>query len=149
MSRVASLTMAFLIGLSMTASAANEVDSIYFSRNTRYTLLKEKVVLVERDRPGMVTMDEWSQLVFLSANGEHNVDDLISVLGRQYQGGAPLGMAEQTRVLVRDLAQRGHIVLHDQRRKLPYYLAIPVEQQDKERAKTFMEADGFIEKAGK
>lgn len=130
----------------MTAYANDEIDSKYFSRNTCYTMLKDKFVLVERDRPGVVTMDEWPQLVFLGADGEISVGAFIAALGKQYQGGPPPGLAEQTRGLVKDLAARGYIALHERKRKLPYYLSIPVEQQDQERAKAQMEADGFIKR---
>ena len=144
MFRISSLIFIFLVGHCMTAIAADDIDSKYFSRNVRYVMLKDKVALVERDRPDMATIDEWAQLVFLSADGEHKVSELIAALGSHYQGGAPKGLAEQTRALVNDLRGRGYLTLHDQKRKLPYYFAVPVEQQDKERARALMEADGFL-----
>lgn len=147
MARTLFIIVALATGFATLACASDEIDSRYFSRNTLYTMLNEKVVLVERDRPGMVTMDEWPQLVFLRADGEHKVADLISDIATQYQGGPPPGLPEQTRRIVLDLVQRGYLVLHKQKRRLPYYLAIPVENQDKRHAKAVMEADGFIKKA--
>ena len=97
----------------------------------------------------MVTMDEWPQLIFLSADGKRTVSELTSALGREYKDGIPPGLSDQTRTLVKALADRGYIVLHDRAFPLPYYLATPTEQQDKERAKKLMEEDGFIEKLSK
>lgn len=94
----------------------------------------------------MVTMDEWPQLIFLSADGKRTVSELTSELGRHYEGGIPSGLSEQTRSLVKALADRGFIMLHDRASSLPYYLAVPIEKQDMERAKKLMEEDGFIEK---
>jgi len=64
---IASLTL----GLTMSSTFAGDIDGKYFTRNVRFSMLKEKVVLVERDRPGLATLDEWPQLVFMSADGEH------------------------------------------------------------------------------
>lgn len=142
---------ATLIGLLLTMNSvhATDIDSKYFIRNTLYSLLKDKVVLIERDRPGVVTMADWPQLVFMSADGEHTVGQLISHLGKQYPNGVPPGLAQQTHQIIEDLSARGYIVLMSEKKKLPYYLATPVEEQDKEQARVQMEADGFIKKTTK
>lgn len=92
---------------------------------------------------GLRAMDEWPQLVFVSADGEHTVGEFVSALGKQYAGGAPAGLANQTKQIVADLSARGYIIVLDAKRRLPYYLSIPVEQQDRDKAKALMEADGF------
>lgn len=140
------VAMTMFLGIQTDAS---DIDALYFIRNTRYVMMKERLVLVERDRAGMVTVDEWPQLVYLSADGEHTVGEFISVLGKQYASGMPQGFEAQTRQVIRDLASRGYIALLPTKKQLPYYLSMPVEQQDKEKAKTLTEADGFIKKNGK
>ena len=132
--------------LMSTANAAEEIDSKYFIRNVTFSMLKEQVVLHERDRPQMTTVDEWPQLVFLSADGEHTVAEFIAQVGRQYSGGAPKGLSEQTRQVIRDLATHGYVAVLSKPKKLPYYLSMPMEQQDPVRSKQLMEADGFITK---
>jgi hypothetical protein len=94
-------------------------------------------------------MDEWPQVIFLSADGKRTVSELTSELGRHYKDGIPPGLSEQTRSLVRALADRGFIMLHDRAIQLPYYLATPIEKQNMERAKKLMEEDGFIDKPSK
>ncbi|KAB2877333.1 hypothetical protein F9K33_16530 [bacterium] len=132
-----------------TTNAAEEIDSKYFIRTVTYSMLKEQVVLHERGRPQMTTVDEWPQLVFLSADGKHTVADFIAAVSRQYSGGAPKGLPEQTRQVIRDVAAHGYIVLMSKPQKLPYYLSMPIEQQDPVRSKQLMEADGFITKVPK
>lgn len=139
-----------LFGIAMiNACASNQIDTKYFSRNVTYTMVQDKVVLIERSRPRTVTMDEWPQLIFLSADGKRKVSELTSELGRHYKDGVPPGLSDQTRSLVMALADRGFIVLHDRAFPLPYYLSTPIEKQDMERAKKLMEEDGFIEKLSK
>jgi hypothetical protein len=120
------------------------MDSKYFIRNTRYMMMKERLMLKERSRAGLVTMDEWYEVVFLGADGEHTVAEFIKALGNDYPDGVPEGLADQTRQIIGELEARGYIALSDEKKTLPYYLAIPIEQQDRERAKLLMEADGFI-----
>jgi hypothetical protein len=131
------------------AYSADDLDPKYFIRNTTYRMLDKRVVLIERDRPGIVTMDDWPQLIFLSADGEHSVAEFIASLGKQYPKGMPPELPNQTRRLVRELAAAGYISLISKKKKLPYYLSMPMEQQDIERSKALMEADGFIRKPAK
>lgn len=133
----------------LNACTSNPIDTKYFSRNATFTMLQDKVVLIERSRPGTVTMDEWPQLIFLSADGKRTVSEFTSELGQHYKDGIPPGLLEQTRGLMKALTDRGFILLHDQAMPLPYYLALPIERQDMERAKKLMEEDGFIDKPSK
>lgn len=131
------------------ATAAADLDAQYFIRNTRYTVLKERLVLIERERAGMVTVDEWPQLVYMSADGQHTVGEFIAALGKHYSTGMPRGFDGQTRRVVHDMVSLGYIALIQAKKSLPYYLSMPIEQQDKERAKVLMEADGFIKSGHK
>ncbi len=149
MLRTLFIVPALLFVSMVSASTSNAMDSKYFSRNVTFTMLKDKVVLIERNRPATVTMDEWPQLIFLSADGRRTVSEFALEIGRHYKDGMPPGLLEQTRDLMSRLSDRGYIVLHDKARPLPYYLATPIERQDMKRSRKLMEEDGFIDKSSK
>ncbi|MFC5500613.1 hypothetical protein ACFPOE_23930, partial [Caenimonas terrae] len=69
--------------MSTLAGPAESLDAQFFARNVRYELMGERVVLVGRDSPTMTTIDDRGQTVFLAADGEHRVGELIAHLARQ------------------------------------------------------------------
>jgi hypothetical protein len=102
------------------------VDSHYFLRNSRYTMVQGRVVLVDSRGPRMVAMEAWPQFVFLSADGLLSVGEFMTAL----DGMHPQGMPDKTRNILKDLVRRGRIVLDPVRRTLPYGLSLPIEQQE-------------------
>jgi hypothetical protein len=123
---------------------ANDVSGMYLSRNVTFRMMGEKVVLIENRRPGVVTMDEWPQLIFTRANGEVTVGQIIDELRPHFPKGMPQELPIQIKRLVGEMEQAGFISLHSKKRRLPYYLSMPMEQQDLQRSKSEMKADGFI-----
>jgi len=126
------------------ADAAEPLDLQFFARAVRYEMLNDRVVLVGGDVPAMTTVDDWGQLVFLAADGEHTVGELVMHVQSQYGAGAPPQLEDQVKHVVREMSKRGFLTLRSAKSSLPYYLSVPVKQQDSERSKKLMEADGFI-----
>ncbi|MDQ0028174.1 hypothetical protein J2X90_006027 [Variovorax paradoxus] len=126
------------------ADAADPLDLQFFARAVRYEMLNDRVVLVGGDAPTMTTVDDWGQLVFLAADGAHTVGELVMHVRSQYGASAPPQLADQVKHVVREMSKRGFLTLRSAKSSLPYYLSMPVKQQDSERSKKLMEADGFI-----
>ena len=78
------------------------------------------------------------------ALSDMTAQQFVEKLKTQYEGGAPVGLEEQTLQLMEKLLAEGLIRLTDQPTQLPYYLSMPVAQQDKERALAEMKKDGYI-----
>ena len=116
-----------------------DLDSAYFSRNARYTIAEEGVVLI--DHQILLGLDDWTELIFRAAHGEHTVAEFIAMICKPYPGGAPPQLPDQTREVIWNLVQDGYIALHPAEKVLRYYFALPVEQQDSRRAQLLMEAD--------
>ena len=135
--------------MSALAGPAQPLDAQFFARNVTYEMMGDQVVLLGHDGPTMTTVDEWGQLVFLAADGEHTVGELIAHLATKYPGGVPRELPEQVRHVVREMAKTGLLALRSSKAPLAYYFSMPMKQQDVQRSKRLMEADGFIKRAAK
>jgi hypothetical protein len=139
----------FGVSMSSLASGAESLDDQFLARSVTYEMMGDRVVLIGREAPTMTTVDDWGQLVFLAADGEHTVSELIVHLGKQYAGGIPKELPEQVRHIVREMVKSGFLALRPARTPLPYYLSMPMSLQDKQRTKQLMESDGFMRRAAK
>jgi Coenzyme PQQ synthesis protein D (PqqD) len=116
----------------------------YFVRCARYEMMGEHAVAVDPKSPRVITLDPWLEVIFAAADGQRTAQQFIEKLKTQYPDGAPAGLEEQTLQLMQKLVAEGLIRLTDQPTQLPYYLSMPVAQQDKERALAEMKKDGYI-----
>lgn len=108
-------------------SPTHEIGELYLSRAARYTDMKAAgIAVIDPRSPRVMTMDPWPQMIFLMADGEHTVAQLITHLSSQYQGGAPPGLADQVRDIVLLLEREGVVQLHAQPKLLPPEFARPV-----------------------
>jgi len=117
----------------------------YFFRAVIYAIHKDKVLLVDMKNPKASTsLDAWLGRVVALADGQHTIQELIDFLASQYPGGAPENLADTVGSVIKRLEETHVIHLSDEPVDLPYYLAIPANEQDPEKAKTLIEKDGFI-----
>jgi len=89
-------------------------------------------------------MEQWHEIVFSAADGEHTIGELVASLGGEYPGGAPAGLREQVISLVSDLVQEGILRLHPKPENLPPYYAEEYFAKPPEVRKAQMQADGLI-----
>ncbi len=117
----------------------------YFFRAVIYAIQKNKVLLVDAKNPKESTaLDEWLGRVVALADGQHTIQELIDYLASQYPGGAPENLAGTVESVIKRLKETHVIHLSDEPVDLPYYLALPANEQDVEKAKELIEKDGFI-----
>jgi len=117
----------------------------YFFRAVIYALQKDKVLLVDTKNPkNSTSLDAWLGRVVALADGQHTIQEMIDYLGSQYPNGAPENLAETIESVIKRLEETHVIHLSDEPVELPYYLAMPANEQDPEKAKALIEKDGFI-----
>lgn len=117
----------------------------YFFRAVIYAVKKNKVLLVDAKNPKESTaLDEWLGRVVALADGQHTIQELIDYLASQYPGGAPKNLANTVESVIKRLQETHVIHLSDEPVDLPYYLALPANEQDVEKARKLIEKDGFI-----
>ncbi len=117
----------------------------YFFRAVIYAMQNDKVLLVDMKKPKESTsLDPWLGRVVALADGQHTIQELIDFLASQYPNGAPANLADTVESVVKRLQETHVVHLSDEPVDLPYYLAIPANEQDPEKARALIEKDGFI-----
>jgi Coenzyme PQQ synthesis protein D (PqqD) len=120
------------------------LDNKYLIRCAQFDMIKQQLVVTDPNSPRVITMDPWHQIVFLAADGQVTVSKLISELSNGYKDGPPPDLQNTVQSVVEELVSEGIINLSKSPTDLPYYLSLPVSQQDLEKARQLMIDDGFI-----
>lgn len=119
--------------------------SKYFFRTAVFTLQEDQLALVDVHEPDVTTkLDPWLGKVVSLADGQHTIQELIDYLESQYHGGPPKELESTIESVIGRLTEAEVVRLTDDPITLPYYLALPIEEQDEEKAKELMIKDGYI-----
>ena len=119
--------------------------NLYFYRIAVYTHYQgDTSLVVVQDNNRLYPLDEWLGTIINLADGRHTVTDFISYIGRQYPAGPPDNFEDHVEEMFQHLIDIQALRLASEPVELPYYLAMPAEQQDVEKAKALMIEDGFI-----
>ena len=118
----------------------------YFYRVVPFSRNGDQVALVDALNPSVDTpLEAWLGTVISLADGQHRLEELKAFLAGRYPGGAPTNFDETLESAVERLLDSKALMLADEPVKLPYYLALPVNEQDKEKARQLMLEDGYIQ----
>jgi hypothetical protein len=104
----------------------------YFHRTEVWDWLnKDMIHVIDSKAPRVITMDPWTQKIYLAATGQRTVDSYIKdMVGSFPRGGAPKGIeafiAEEIRKLVED---EGIVALSENPVRLESHLAEPHTQE--------------------
>ena len=124
--------------------------SHYFKRNTVYKVEQDTVSIVDVNNGNTVTaLDPWMGMVVTLADGQHSIDQLIAHMTGQYSEGAPDNLAETIESVITRLTDSDAIEITVRPSILPYYLRLPLDEQDPKEATKMMISDGFIQTANK
>lgn len=119
----------------------------YFKRTTVYKVEGNTVSLVDVHENNTITpIDPWMGAIVTLADGEHTVGQLIQHMAGQYPDGAPDNLADTIESVIKRLSDVGVIELTEQPTTLPYYLNLPLDEQDPKLATELMINDGFLRK---
>jgi hypothetical protein len=115
----------------------------YFYRTVVFTRQGDKVFLTDINYPDKLTeLEGWMGIIISLADGEHTLQELIDFMKSQYQQ-VPENLVETIDSVVERLLAGKMLVLAEKPVKLPYYLAAPMEQLDREKAKKLIAEDGY------
>ncbi len=119
----------------------------YFCRNNAYTRLTDgesEIALVDkRDPKRTITLEPWLATVFLLADGQHTVKELISHLRSQYRESPPAELERTVLSVVERLVESGTVRLELASTTPAYHLSRPIEELDPEEAKRYLQEDGY------
>ena len=120
----------------------------YFKRNTVYKVDGDEISIVDvKSSNTLTTLDPWMSRIVLLADGQHTLDQLIQYMTAQYPDGAPSNLVETIDSVVTRLTESEVIELTMRPSLLPYYLRLPIDEQDPKEATAMMIKDGFISQA--
>ncbi|NOQ73956.1 MAG: hypothetical protein GQ574_18265 [Crocinitomix sp.] len=118
-------------------------DSTYFYRNVTFSKVAEKIYLIDIFNPDddPEELEGWLGMVLLLADGQHTIAELVTYLATRYTGSPPPNLKDTIESVVKRMSENKFIMLTDIKTDLPYYLSLPYERLDIEKAKKMMTED--------
>ena len=110
----------------------------YFYRKVVFTRKNNQISLADINQPDNISpLEDWMGTVISLVDGIQTIHELIDYLKQKYEV-APVNLEETLHSVVERLLEGELIQLSDIKVDLPYYLALPIEQLDIEKAKQLM-----------
>lgn len=121
----------------------------YFYRNSIFTRKNNQVSLVDINQPDSLTLlDEWLGVVVSLADGRHTIQQLIDYMGKRYVE-APVDLEKTLHSVIERLEEGKIIQLSENVVSLPYYLTLPIEELEIDKAKKLIQEDGYNSSSSK
>jgi len=117
----------------------------FFSRLVTFTRKDQQVGLADINHPDTISpLDDWLGVVVSLADGHHTIQEMLSFMARQYNDQqAPETLEKTLHSVIERLVEEKVIHLSNRITSLPYYLALPIEELDIEKAKQLMLEDNY------
>lgn len=117
--------------------------SQYFYRNVIFSKEGNQVSLIDIDNPENKgqALESWFGLVLQLADGQHTIEELFQNLSSKYNGAIPINLEQTIHSVVGRLVESKFIILTKEATELPYYLSLPYERLDIEKAKKLLKKD--------
>jgi hypothetical protein len=115
----------------------------FFYRNVIYSKAGNTVSIIDIHKPEKKREDlePWFGIVFQLADGQHTIEELYNLLAQKYTAGAPDDLLRTVTSVIDRLSEMKLIMLSDVKTELPYYLSMPYEMMDVEKAKKLLAED--------
>ena len=115
----------------------------FFYRNVIYSKVNNTVSIVDINNPDKKREDlePWFGAIFQLADGQHTIEELYNLLSQKYTEGAPADLLRTIISVIERLSESKLIMLSDVKTDLPYYLSMPYEMMDIEKAKELLAED--------
>tara|TARA_R110001592_G_scaffold310495_1_gene585092 strand:+ start:6797 stop:7183 length:387 start_codon:yes stop_codon:yes gene_type:complete len=115
----------------------------FFYRNVIFTRSNDQISLVDINLPDKVMpLDKWLGTVVSLADGHHTIQQLIDYMGAQYRE-VPENLEQTLHSVIKRLEEDSVIQLSKRFVSLPYYLILPLEELDIEKAKKMIIEDAY------
>jgi hypothetical protein len=107
-----------------------EKDS-YFLRAASWMWTSEsQIIAIDQHAPRVVTMDPWSQLIFLAAEGQKTIEEYVYSMAEQYIGKVPAKLDETIINEIQTLLTERMIVLSETKRRPEPDFDMPKKKDD-------------------
>jgi hypothetical protein len=117
----------------------------YFKRTAVYKVEGDTVSVVDvHDNNTVTPLDPWMGTIISLADGQHTVSQLIQHMAGQYPNGAPDNLIETIESAIQRLLDAKVVELTPEQTALPYYLNMPMDDQNPKIATEMMVNDGFL-----
>ncbi|MBL4592315.1 MAG: hypothetical protein JKX68_00700 [Flavobacteriales bacterium] len=115
----------------------------YFYRNVIFSKQGKKISIVDIHNPknDREELEPWFAMVFQLADGQHTLEQLLQFMPSQYNGMPPENLRKTIVSVVERMTQNRIIMLTEKQTELPYYLSMPYELLDIEKAKKELAKD--------
>ena len=115
----------------------------YFYRNVIFSRKESTISIIDIHNPDneRQVLESWFGLVVHLGDGQHTIDQLFQFLSIQYKGAPPENLEQTIFSVVERLTDARFIVLTKEPTELPYYLSLPYEQLDIEKAMNLLAQD--------
>lgn len=115
----------------------------FYYRNVIYSRSGNTVSIIDFFNPqeNRQDLEPWFGIVFQLADGQHTVEETYNLLASKYSAGAPENLLRTLISVVERMAEMKLIVLTDVKTELPYYLSMPYEMLDIEKARKILTED--------
>ena len=117
--------------------------SQYFYRNVIFSKQGDTISLIDIHQPKSNTekLGSWFGIVLQLADGQHSIDQLYHYVSTLYNGVPPENLQKTLHSVVQLMTNSKLIVLTEEKTELPYYLSMPYEMLDIEKAKKLLKED--------
>jgi hypothetical protein len=117
----------------------------FFYRNAIFSKQGKSIFLIDFDNPDkkQQELEPWFGVVFQLADGQHTLEQLYQYIAMQYNGDTPQNLSDTLKSVVDRMIEGKLIVLTKEAIALPYYLSMPYEMLDIEKAKKELSKDRF------
>lgn len=117
----------------------------FFYRNAIFSKQGKSIYLIDIDNldKKQQELEPWFGVVFQLADGQHTLEQLYQYIAMQYNGNVPQNLSDTLKSAVERMVEGKLIVLTEQATELPYYLTMPYELLDIEKAKEELAKDKF------
>ena len=115
----------------------------YFYRNVIFSKQGKTIAIIDLLNPDneKEELDPWFGMVLQLADGQHTLEQLYQFMASQYNGNPPHNLNETLDSIISRMVEAKFIMLTDIVTKLPYYMSMPYEMLDIEKAKKELEND--------
>ena len=119
--------------------------SQFFYRNAIFSKQGKSIFLIDFEFPDkkQQELEPWFAIVFQLADGQHTLEQLYQYIAMQYNGNTPQNLSDTLKSVVDRMIEGKLIVLTKEATVLPYYLSMPYEMLDIEKAKKELSKDRF------
>lgn len=115
----------------------------FFYRNVIFSKQGKTIALIDIHNPEKEkeALDPWFAMVFQLADGQHTLEQLYQYIASQYNGNTPPNLSDTLKSVVDRMTESKLIMLTKEATQLPYYLSMPYEMLDIEKAKKLLKRD--------